>query len=423
MSRSKTHKTVLTVLIIMSILVGAGIGFFAFNYVYTQSNKIKREVVVEAGSPVTLDLFFNEPMEDTAFISDVSRIDTTIPAIYAVDIRVWKFTVHTTLTIQDTTPPTGLPVSQIIFSDNLPDAQDCVTSVMDISPVSVRYEDAFPNVHEGGQYDVPVKLTDAYGNVTIIPVPFLVIDDHEGPVIFGTHDMDYWVGDSIQYRDGVGVWDEYDPRPDLVIDNSQVNPDAEGAYPVIYRATDDAGNVSEVIVTLTLTEKPADYEDMLLVYDYAQAVLDSITEPGMTDIEVAFRIFRWARNEIHYIGTSDKSTWINCALEGFTTYRGDCYTYYACCKALLDVAGIENMMVERNPVYSSMHFWNLVYLNDQWYHCDSCPSSSHDGYLFMCIDSELDTWNRFDETLLPERATESVQRYLNYYTLEFEEPQ
>ena len=172
-----------------------------------------------------------------------------------------------------------------------------------------------------------------------------------------------------------------------------------------------------------MVDKPDNFDDMMIVYEEAQAVLDEITEPGMSDVEVAFRIFHWARNNIHYIGSSDKSTWVDCAKDGFELYRGDCYTYYACCHALLDVAGIDNMMVERYPVYRSHHYWNLVYLEGQWYHCDSCPSSSHTGYYFMYTDNELGTSNNFDKEseVYPARATESVQRRLNYNTLTISE--
>ncbi|MCQ2532641.1 MAG: transglutaminase-like domain-containing protein [Saccharofermentans sp.] len=423
MSRSKVHKTVLTVFIIIAILMGSGAGVFAFDYAYKQHEKIKKEVVIEAGSPITLDLFFYEMLPNSSFVTDVSLIDTSVPAIYSITVKGWKFTSDVILTIQDTTAPTGEPVSQIIYADKLPDPQQCVKSVMDLSPVTVSYADANPNVHEGGQYDVPVSIMDAYGNETIIDVPFLVIDDHTPPTIYGTHDMEYWVGDTIQYREGIAVADDYTVNPTFTIDNSAVNPDVGGDYPVIYSAVDGAGNQTDITVNLTLVEKPDDFDDMMIVYDLALEVLNEITEPDMTDVEKAFRIFYWARYNIHYIGTSDKSTWVNCALEGFTTYRGDCYTYFACCHALLDVAGIDNVMVERYPAYNSHHYWNLVYLEGQWYHCDSCPSSSHDGYYFMYTDAELGTGNRFesDSDKYPARATESVQRRLNYNTFEMRE--
>lgn len=423
MRRNKTHRKVLTALILIAIILGLGIGVYSFDYVYRQYRKIIKEVTVESGSPVSLDMFFTEVLPDSYFITDISRIDTSVPASYQLYIGVWKFSTTVVLHVVDTTPPTGEAISQIIFAGELPPVEDCVKSVTDLAPVTFDYADENPDVSQGGQYNVPVRLTDMYGNSSILEVPFLVIDDHTAPEIHGVQDMEYWLGDPIHYRDGIVVTDDYDPTPSFSIDNSSVRPDAPGEYEIVYTASDDAGNVNTLTATLTLAQKPIDYEDMLLVNEYAQEILDSITTPDMTDIEKAFRIFYWTRYNIHYIGTSDKTTWAICALEGFTTLRGDCYTYFACSKALLDVAGIENVMVERYPVYSSHHYWNLVLLDGQWYHCDSTPFESRDGFIFMYIDSELGRGNTFDHERedYPERATESVQHRLNYYTMEYEE--
>ena len=422
MSRSKAHKGVLASLIIIAILFGAGAGVLAFDYTYKQYEKIKSEVVIEAGDPITIDLFFTEMLPESRFITDVTTIDVTKPAIYDIKVQGWKFTKDVRLSILDTTAPTADYVSQIIYKDQLPPVENCVKNIVDFSSVTVAYADATPDVSVGGVYDIPVNLTDSYGNVATINVPFCVIDDHTAPTIMGTHDMEYWVGDTIQYREGIAVKDDYTPRPEFIIDNSQVNPDVGGEYPVIYSAIDEAGNRTDITVNLTLVEKPDNYDDMMLVYDLALEKLNEITEPDMTDVEKAFRICHWARYNIHYVGSSNKATWVDCALEGFQNFRGDCYTYFACVHAMLDVAGIDNMMVERYPVYNSHHYWNLVYLEGQWYHCDACVSSSHDGFYFMYTDAELGNSNRFDANAgYPERATESVQRRLNYSKLTIDE--
>ena len=68
------------------------------------------------------------------------------------------------------------------------------------------------------------------------------------------------------------------------------------------------------------------------------------------------------------------------------------------------------------------HFWNLVYLNGQCYHCDSSPSFEHDGYWYMRTDDELDWSHRFDiEGDLPPRATESVLDQLDFYNMTMRE--
>ena len=74
---------------------------------------------------------------------------------------------------------------------------------------------------------------------------------------------------------------------------------------------------------------------------------------------------------------------------------------------LLDAAGIPNMRVDRYPAYNgNIHFWLLVKLNGEWYHCDATEGySDHPGIWFMCTDEEIDDrYHQFDGSLYPERA-------------------
>ncbi|MBO4636631.1 MAG: transglutaminase domain-containing protein [Clostridiales bacterium] len=396
---------------------------FYRKYCERMESYIIREVSIETGDPVELRLFFREPVEDSSFVTDVSGIDTSFPATYMLKVRAGRVVDEVILNVADTTPPTATAVPQTIYTGWLPEASECVSVADDGGPVEIGYLEDEPDVSEGGEYLIPVEVTDRYGNSTAVHVPFTVIDDHIAPVISGAQDLEFFIGDNILYREGVTVTDNYDPSPELTIDTSDVNTSEEGLYTVRYIATDEYGNSSEQDITLNLRIMPEGYVDPEIVYAEAREILDSITEPGMSDVEIAFRIFRWTSNNLHYIGTGIKTDWTAGAHEGFTTLRGDCYTYWACAKALLDVAGIPNMCVNRYPAYNSMHFWNLVYLNGEWYHCDSTPSFSHDGYWFMRTDAELDGGHRFDAELdgLPERATESVQSRLDFYNLTLRE--
>ena len=68
-----------------------------------------------------------------------------------------------------------------------------------------------------------MKLTDTYGNTSLVEVPFTVKDDHLAPVIYGAHDITVMIGDTVSYRDGITVKDNFDPNPVLSIDNSAVD--------------------------------------------------------------------------------------------------------------------------------------------------------------------------------------------------------
>ena len=423
MARRKRGKmrTITKVLIFADIVIALVLaGDLFYHYDRKMAARIVRNVTIETGSAISLDDFFNEPIDGSYFVTDVSLIDTSHPGTYGITLHAGRFDTESVLNVVDTTAPTGTAVPQTIYAGRLPDVYECVTDIYDLSDVSVSYYEENPDVSVGGDHLVPVQLMDNSGNVGVIHVPFTIIDDHTAPVIEGAEDKEYFIGDSIMYREGVTVTDDYDPDPVLTIDTSAVDPDTDGVYPVIYTAEDEVGNISTVTVEITMRTMPEGYVEPEIVYGLAQEVLDEITEPDMTDVEKAFRIFNWARWNIHYVGYSTKTDWTAGAYEGFTTLQGDCFTYYACCKALLDVAGIENCCVERYPATNSMHFWNLVNL-DGWYHCDASPSFEHSGFWFMRTDDELDYSHQFDDTDLPERETESVQDRLDFTNFTIEE--
>ena len=414
-------RTITKVLIFADIVMALVLaGDIFYHYDRKMAARIVRNVTIETGSAISLEDFFNEPIDGSYFVTDVSLIDTSHPGTYGITLHAGRFDTESVLNVVDTTAPTGTAVPQTIYAGRLPDVYECVTDIYDLSDVSVSYYEENPDVSVGGDHLVPVQLMDNSGNVGVIHVPFTIIDDHTAPVIEGAEDKEYFIGDSIMYREGVTVTDDYDPDPVLTIDTSAVDPDTDGVYPVIYTAEDEVGNISTVTVEITMRTMPEGYVDPEIVYGLAQEVLDEITEPDMTDVEKAFRIFNWARWNIHYVGYSTKTDWTAGAYEGFTTLQGDCFTYYACCKALLDVAGIENCCVERYPATNSMHFWNLVNL-DGWYHCDASPSFEHSGFWFMRTDDELDYSHQFDDTDLPERETESVQDRLDFTNCTIEE--
>ena len=141
----------------------------------------------------------------------------------------------------------------------------------------------------------------------------------------------------------------------------------------------------------------------------------------MTDMEKALQITWWVRYNVYYVNNCDNSSWTRAAYDGFTKQNGNCYNYAMCAKALFDVAGIENMIIIRDPYIYNPHYWNYIKIDGEWYHCDSTPRIGYSSYFFMYTTKELKNfwhngWNgyNFPEDLYPESATESVQSRINY---------
>jgi len=107
----------------------------------------------------------------------------------------------------------------------------------------------------------------------------------------------------------------------------------------------------------------------------ASQIVAQLVSENMTKREKATAIYQWIQSHIGYISTSDKSDWVAEGIRGLKTRRGDCFTYYAVSRAMLDAAGIENLPVYPKEGYH-VHYWNLIHVEGGWYHFDTTPRVS-----------------------------------------------
>ncbi len=380
-----------------------------------------RATTMEAGETIQAEMFARQAQGDLELGPEAADIDTGVLGTYKVPVVYKGKTYEARLTIVDTVPPTATGrVRTAAFGTALA-AEDFVEDIRDATAVTAAWQQE-PDVESMEPQTAVVRLTDAGGNHTDVPVQVTLVFDTTAPVIRGVKNMEALLGESVAYREGVTVTDETDPDPVLTVDNSGVDLDAEGVYTVYYTATDAAGNIATASATLTMRQKPADYVDEQTVYEAAQETYDSIIEDGMTDMEKAFAIYRWVKYYIDYWDESSHDYWTVGAYQAFTRRGGDCYVYFSAAKALLNMAGIENIEVDKVNTTHSRHYWLLVNLGDGWYHLDPCPrKGTAADNSFMLTDAELDAYSRahddsntFDPSLYPERATRSVQYMVDY---------
>ena len=221
--------------------------------------------------------------------------------------------------------------------------------------------------------------------------------DTVAPQIMGVNKLAVFMGSSIAYRSGILVSDDTDPAPKLSVDSSQVNLSAPGTYPVIYTATDSAGNATTVETTITVSEAPTTYVDEELIKETADALLDKIITDGMTKEEQVNAVYDWIAGHCYYIAEFDKSDYMQAAYLMMTTNRGDCYGFYAVSRLLFDRLGLPNLTVTRlpNETRTSNHWWNMVSLDggESWYHFDSTPHMTYPTRTCLVTDTFLNEFN------------------------------
>ncbi len=416
--------------ILAGIAFGAYLAFRLYSSLITDIDIAHKDTVdIEYGTPVTIDLFFDKVPANTKFVTNVAMIDPGLLASYDITIDCGGYIVHSVLNVIDKTAPIAKPVPVEMYCGEAPDPNTLVTDIFDLTQVTAEYDQGTPDLSKGGNYDIGVRLTDTSGNSSVVTVPFYVKDDHLAPVITGACDISVVVGDTISYRSHITVKDDFDPDPDIRIDNSLVDLNVVGVYPLTYTATDEVGNSRSITVEVNVVSRPSagvtgaeDEETIQEAYDMADNILKSLIRPGMTDVEKAMKIMYWVYHNIYFVsGTSDYTSWAAGAVKAFTSRRASCYGRWAATKALLDRAGIENICVTRDSKYNHrVHYWCLCKLNGGWYHCDPqfWGTAQYGYFIFMMTDSDLSRAygnHDFNGELYPERATESVQSYINVF--------
>lgn len=420
--KEKSHVLFLAFLLLLSVATLAlYIGIRIFDY---ETNKINRFVVVEVGSPVSKDLFFNDSIsfpETEDCNLDFSTVNVELPQTINFTITYLWTNMECVLEIADTTAPTGIGIPQTMFSvDELPDVEKCVTDVKDRTEVTMKWG-RIPDISAGGEFKAEALLTDAVGNTASVMVPLSVTKDSTPPVIEGTKNISAFVGDPVVYRDGITVTDDYDKNPTLDIDSSKVDLKNPGTYKATYIATDFSGNKTTAEIEVELIKKPKTYVEQADVDKVAQKILDKIIKPDMTQMEKALQIVWWCRYNIGYTAKADSTSRNRAAYDALTKRSATCYGYACAVREMLNLCGIENMFIKRYPWRHSVHYWNYIKIDDQWYHCDSTPRKNYNSYFFMYTTKEIQNFHHsgwygytFKVAEYPASATKSVQKQIDY---------
>ena len=330
---------------------------------------------------------------------------------YPVTLKLDRQSFDLTLRVVDTIAPSAKPVNREGQPGQVWQPEDFVRDVTDRSEVTLRFA-AQPDYFLRGTQNLTVIVTDAGGNETQVNATLKISGDAVTPVIIGAKDIEAERYDAIAYRAGVTAYDARGTEIELQVDSSAVDTDKIGEYPVTYSAVDGAGVSVEAKITVTVL--PVGEEKVAALAD---PILAEIITEGMTDTEKAKAIHGWVVENIAYNNDGEKEDVLDGAYNGLTLRRGDCYTYYALAKYLLERVGIESVDIHRIPGTDMAHYWLLLDLGDGWRHFDATRVKSaqyrpNNGFMMtesqaqaFCKATNQPDFYTYDPALLPEGIT------------------
>ncbi|MBE6958963.1 MAG: DUF5011 domain-containing protein [Ruminococcaceae bacterium] len=290
--------------------------------------------------------------------------------------------------VEENIPPTGTGKELTVEADTCPDPKDFVENLQDNSSVTVTYKTPQEFIRMG-KNKVQLLLVDYFGNTTELEATANVVPAADGPRFTGLEPVYLELGAAISYKAGVKATDPQDGELTFTVDAGDFDSKVEGKYTVAYSATDSDGHRITVLRTVIVESHLAQ-----LVREKAQQVLNSIIKPDMSRDQQIRKIFEYVKWNTYYVGNSDKSSLEAGAYEGFTKGSGDCYTYYAMVRVLLDMLEIPNVECRRVGSTSN-HWWNLVQFADgKYYHVDASPHAVTWIEHFKMTESTVTTYTQ-----------------------------
>lgn len=349
---------------------------------------VAEELTVEAGSAVPeVSDFLKKDHKDARLVSGLDEsVDMNTVADYEVVIEVSGKKYTSILHVVDTIKPAVTSKEAQIAANGTIEPEDLIEKIEDETSTTVAFA-GNPDFSVAGNRQVELAVTDEGGNTTTVTVNVEIVDDTEAPVISGVEELTVAAGNGISYKRNITVTDNYDSEVELTVDNSKVNLNEEGDYPITYIARDKAGNEASAATVVHVTMPAAEQATEELINALADEQLAEITTADMGEYEKAEAIFNWVHGNIGYQDGTPVTDWIQGAYHGLVEHSGDCFVYAMTSKALLTRAGITNMDIEKIPT-STHHYWNLIDIGDGWYHFDA--TRRRDGNCFFyCTDEEV----------------------------------
>ena len=359
----------------------------------------------QPGNFTPLDFIYNAELVrgmnlDLQFLQD----PPPRPPVGTADVHIMLngVTVHSTINVVDTTPPTADTVNREMLKGDPLYAGNFLANVYDASPITLIDFVTPPGVLPVGERVLPIIVKDYFGNYSIFEPTVTILDNHIPPTIIGAYNIESMRGNAIMFRQGVSAYDAFGRELRFNVDSGTVNTNENGLYTATYWVEDAWGLRTEVEIYVRIIGV-----DPETVRARADTILAGILRPDMTQVQQARAIFNWITNNVSFASAIGYESVYEGAFQGLQHRMGNCFVFYALSEVMLTQAGIPNMRIERIPGQTANHRWNLINPDGLgWHHFDTTPSRVPlDRFMFTSTQAEA--------------FTERVQREIgtrNYYT-------
>ena len=316
---------------------------------------IRKAFTAEYGTEITREDLLLDPEATPGLITD-----RTLRDLNRADIGTYEITCELdgraatcAVTKQDTTPPDLMLQDVSVLLNRSARMRDFVVSADDARggvELTMETELTFDTL---GSQEVTITATDGAGNSITRTATLYVKEDVTPPAFSGLSSMTVAKHSSPDFSEGVSAYDRKDGEVTFTVDASRVDLDHAGTYFVTYTAADGDDNVTTAKRKVEVEHDAVDTNKLLdELYD---EMPDHSPEAMCEYIKVNFP----------YIPTyrGDDPLWY-----GLINRKGDCKVVADLLAAMLNRAGYPNIYIHS---LSRHHYWNMVYLDGQWWHIDA----------------------------------------------------
>ena len=360
------HRIMLSVIAALSIIaIGLLVGIISLE------SQFKR-VDIEAGESISAEKIAGE---GASFGDDFDPGCVNHAGVYYFTVYRADGAERIRLSVKDTRAP-EVVLKDVYFAigGEMPTPIDFIESVNEPDDFGGEFLDELPDLKKPGEYTVRVRYYDVSGNQTeIFTVTMHNAYDRTPPEMELSPLIVCEVGESIAYKPYVALSDKFIGKLSFSVDESELDLSQAGEYTVYITGRDAIGNMTErQAVSVCVVDTYSEAKLNLLLDELVQ----EISPEGKSREKICREIYDTVRDLMVYTGDSPKGDVKRAAFRAIVGGGGDCYSYFALSKLLLEKCGIETLDVQRARGYTEdTHYWNLVNIGeegkDEWYHFDA----------------------------------------------------